>query len=219
MRERSLNLFFRKGADIFLGEKRKPTTQRDKNKIYSLHEPGTYCVAKGKVHKKYEFGSKVSIGMTQESAIIVSAINFEENQYDAKTLPQVLEDVEKRMGRCPSTVIVDQGYRGRKKIGETEVVSADKLKQELTRYEKRKTKKQLRRRAGIEPVMGHLKSDFRLARNYLKGALGDHLNVLLAATAFNLKKWMNRATNFILFFFWTALFASRRLNHRRLTTF
>ena len=191
----------------------------DRNKIYSLHEPQVYCMSKGKVHKKYEFGSKVSIGMTKQSGIIVSAINLEQNQYDGKTLPQVLDDVKQRIGRCPRTVIVDQGYRGKKRIGETEIVSADKLKKELTRYEKRKTKKQLRRRAAIEPVIGHLKSDFRLARNYLKGTLGDHLNVLLAATAFNLKKWMNQATNFILSFFLKAFFASRNLNNQLLATF
>lgn len=95
------------------------------------------------------------------------------------------------MGKSPQTVIVDQGYRGRKNIDGTEIVSADKFKKELTRCDRRKTKKQLRRRAAIELIIGHLKSDFRLARNYLKGAIGDHLNVLLAATAFNLKKWMN----------------------------
>jgi IS5 family transposase len=164
----------------------------DKNKIYSLHEPQTYCISKGKVPKKFEFGSKSSFAMTEESGIIVGAFNMEENQYDGKTLPRVLDDVRQRLGRCPSTVIVDQGYRGRKKIDETEIVSADKLRKELTRYEKRKTKKQLRRRAAIEPVIGHLKSDFRLARNYLKGVIGDQMNVLLAATAFNLKKWLNR---------------------------
>ncbi len=130
----------------------------------------------------------------------------------------MLEDIEKRIGRSPSTVIVDQGYRGRKKIGATEIVSADRLKQELTKYEKRKIKKQLRRRAAIEPVIGHLKSDFRLARNYLKGTLGDHLNVVLAATAFNLKKWMNQVPDIILYLFLEAVFVYRKLNQRLLMT-
>jgi len=39
----------------------------DKDKIYSLHEPDVYCISKGKDHKKYEFGTKVSIAMTRES--------------------------------------------------------------------------------------------------------------------------------------------------------
>ena len=62
---------------------------------------------------------------------------------------------------------------------------------------KRDTKKELeikrqkfRRRAAIEPIIGHLKSDHRMARNFLKGFKGDEVNLLLAASAFNLKKWM-----------------------------
>ena len=179
----------------------------DKDKIYSLGEPQVYCISKGKAHKKYEFGSKVSIGMTKNSGIIVSVMNLEKNQYDGKTLPGVLQDVEQRTGMQPKVAIVDQGYRGRKQINGTEIVSADKLRQELTTYEKRKTKKQLRRRAAIEPIIGHLKSDFRMARNYLKGAIGDHINALLAASAFNLKKWIRQAATFILHFFLEPFFA------------
>ncbi len=51
-------------------------------------------------------------------------------------------------------------------------------------------RKQCRRRAAIEPIIGHLKSDFRLSRNFLKGVIGDEINVLLAATAWNLKQWI-----------------------------
>lgn len=165
----------------------------DKGKIYSLHEPHVYCISKGKAHKKYEFGSKVSLVMTKTGGVIVGALNHEKNQYDGKTLPEVLAQVAARTGRDPESVIVDQGYRGRKKIGETRVVSADGFKKKQTPYQRRKLRKQLRRRAAIEPVIGHLKSDFRLARNYLKGKVGDHMNVMLAATAYNLAKWMRES--------------------------
>ena len=171
-----------------LGQKRS-----DKNKIYSLHEPHIYCISKGKAHKRYEFGSKASFAMTKTGGVIVGALNHEKNLYDGKTLPAVLKEIAVRTGLDPATVIVDQGYRGRKKIGATEVVSADRYKQKLTPYERRKLKKQLRRRAAIEPLIGHLKSDFRLARNYLKGTIGDQMNVLLAATAYNLAKWMRES--------------------------
>lgn len=60
-----------------------------------------------------------------------------------------------------------------------------------TKYEKEKKRHKFRRRAAIEPVIGHLKSDYRLARNYLKGFIGDEINLMMAATAWNLKKWMN----------------------------
>lgn len=170
----------------------------DKNKVYSLHEPHVYCVSKGKTHKKYEFGSKASFAMTKAGGVIVGALNHEKNLYDGKTLPEVLKEIAVRTGCDPVAVIVDQGYRGRKKIGDTQIVSADGFKKKLTPYQRRKLKKQLRRRAAIEPVIGHLKSDFRLARNYLKGAIGDQMNVLLAATAYNLAKWMRESISVFL---------------------
>ena len=173
----------------------------DKNKIYSLHEPHVYCISKGKEHKKYEYGSKVSIAMTKKSAIIVSAMNLEKNVYDGKTLPAVLQDIERHTGKRPEVVIVDQGYRGKQQIEETRIISAKELRKKLSKYEKQKTRKRLRRRAAIEPVISHLKSEFRLARNYLKGVVGDHLNVLMAAAAFNIKKWLNKVASLIFLFF------------------
>lgn len=193
--EEILNKYIEK-LDIFqrvLDQKRS-----DKNKVYSLHEPDVYCMSKGKAHKKYEYGSKVSIAITKSSGIIVSAMNFETNVFDGKTLPAVLEDIKSVTGMVPKVAIVDQGYRGKKRIDDTEIISADKLKKKLSTYQKRKTKKRLRRRAAIEPIIGHLKSDFRLAVNYLKGVIGDHLNVLLASAAFNIKKWMRKAASLIL---------------------
>ena len=161
-----------------------------------------YCISKGKEHKKYEFGSKVSIAMTKTSGVIVSAMNIEKNVYDGATLPDVLEDIKNHTGKRPTIAIVDQGYRGKKEVGETQIISAQALRKKLTKYEKHKTRKRLRRRAAIEPVIGHLKSEFKLARNYLKGVIGDHINVLLAAAAYNLRKWLRMASPFILFIFW-----------------
>ena len=173
----------------------------DKNKIYSLHEPHVYCISKGKEHKKYEYGSKVSIAMTKKSSIIVSAMNLEKNVYDGKTLPAVLQDIERHTGKRQEVAIVDQGYRGKQQIEETRIISAKELRKKLSKYEKQKTRKRLRRRAAIEPVISHLKSEFRLARNYLKGVVGDHLNVLMAAAAFNIKKWLNKVASLIFLFF------------------
>jgi len=186
-------------AEVFEIYKRVLVQQRsDKDKIYSLHEPDVYCIAKGKDHKKYEFGTKVSIAMTKESCVIVSAMNFEENRYDGHTLPDVLEDITTVVGKRPEVAVVDQGYRGVVRIGETEVVSAKTLRSAKNGYQKRKTRERLRRRAAIEPVIGHLKSEFRLVRNYLKGMPGDHINVLLAASAYNINKWLRMVKGFIL---------------------
>jgi IS5 family transposase len=168
----------------------------DTDKIYSLHEPHVYCVAKGKEHKKYEFGTKASIVMTRNSGIIVAAVAHEENQYDGHTLPEVLAWTEAFQGQRPEKGIVDRGYRGARWVGETEILIPDKAPRNQSKAERQRMKKRFRRRTAIEPLIGHLKSDYRLARNYLKGFAGDQINLLLAATAWNLRKWMRLAAAF-----------------------
>lgn len=163
----------------------------DKNKMYSLHEPEVYCMSKGKAHKRFEFGSKVSITLTKNSGVAVGACNFEENIYDGHTLPEVLEQTKRLTGKEPKVAIVDRGYRGVSRVGKTEIIKPMNPKKNATPYEKTKARKRFRRRAAIEPIIGHLKQDFRLSRNYLKGTNGDMANVILSATAYNLKKWMN----------------------------
>jgi IS5 family transposase len=67
---------------------------KDREKIYSLHEPHVYCVAKGKEHKKYEFGTKASIAITKTSGVIVAAVAHLTNQYDGHTLSELLGGVK-----------------------------------------------------------------------------------------------------------------------------
>ncbi|MCF6359941.1 MAG: transposase [Cyclobacteriaceae bacterium] len=71
-----------------------------------------YCIAKGKAHKKYEYGCKASIVLTQNTDIIVGAMSFEENIYDGKTLEAVLEQTKELTGQYPKTATVDRGYQG-----------------------------------------------------------------------------------------------------------
>jgi IS5 family transposase len=178
-------------AELKLFERVLAQKKGDKNKIYSLHEPKVYCMSKGKAHKRFEFGSKVSITLTKNSGVAVGAYNFEENIYDGHTLPEVLEQTKRLTGKEPKVAIVDRGYRGVSLVGKTEIIKPKNPKKDATPYEKTKARKRFRRRAGIEPIIGHLKQDFRLSRNYLKGTHGDMANVILSATAYNLKKWMN----------------------------
>jgi IS5 family transposase len=163
--------------------------RRDTNKIYSLHEPEVCCISKGKEHKKYEFGAKAAIVMTKERSIIVGAKGFR-NEYDGDTLKDVLAQVTAVRGKAPETAFCDRGFRGRKKVGNTAIILPDSPSPKTTEHFKRKARKNFGRRSAIEPVIGHLKSDFRLARNYLKGTIGDAINLLLAAAAFNCRKWM-----------------------------
>jgi len=186
--------------DVFVTINKILTQQKgDKNKIYSIHEPEVSCIAKGKEAKKFEFGNKTGIVLTKTSKIVVGAIAFQNNPYDGHTLEQHLNQTEYLTGKRPKTGIVDRGYRGKKNINGTEIISPSAPKKETTQYEKQKARKRFRSRAGIEPVIGHIKHDHRMLRNYLKGAIGDQLNTLLAGTGFNLKKMLNRIKEQILF--------------------
>ena len=164
--------------------------KNDKNKIYSLHEPHVCCIAKGKDHKPYEYGSKVSIVSTEKSGVIVGVVNHEGNPHDGKTLESALASAMKHRDKTIRCAICDRGYRGHAKIENTEVRLPGKALKRDTTYQRQKKRKQCRRRAAIEPQIGHLKSDFRLTRNWLKGIVGDEINLYLAAAAWNLRKWM-----------------------------
>jgi IS5 family transposase len=163
---------------------------KDTQKVYSLHEPHIYCIAKGKEHKKYEFGTKASLVLTKTSGILVAAVAHAQNCYDGHTLPEVLEAAEVVQGRRAAKAIVDRGYRGRREVGGTEILVPGKAPKDQTPSQRQAMRRRFRRRCAIEPTIGHLKSDFRLARNYLRGFVGDAINLLLAATAWNLRKWL-----------------------------
>jgi len=182
----------------------------DKEKVYSLHEPQVYCMAKGKEHKKYEFGSKASVAINKASGVIVAAMAHEKNLYDGDTLPEVLDQVEMITNQRPLKAIVDRGYRGRKQVGDTEVLVPGKALAGQTKSQTTKMRARFRRRAAIEPVISHLKLDNRLMRCFLKGFLGDNLNLMLAAAAWNFRKWMREYASFWLDLL-RALFASTAL--------
>jgi len=171
----------------------------DKNKVYSLNDPKLLCIAKGKVHKKYEFGRKASVTMLRDSGVIVSAVSFKDNIYDGDTLDAALRQSQLMTGKTFRSVLVDKGYRGRKKVKGTDIVIPKKPSKKLSAYHRKKQRKRNGRRAAIEPVIGHLKSDYRMARCFLKGVEGAGLNLCLAAAAWNLKKWINEVLFYLIF--------------------
>ncbi len=173
-------------------ERQLKQQSKDKDKIYSFHAPHTYCIAKGKEHKAYEFGTKVSITSGSKSGVIVNAWCMEENGYDGHTVNRTLEEIRQQFGHIPKRLVGDRGYRGMKRVGETEIMTPGNGKGKQSAYEKSKLRKLFRRRASIEPVIGHLKSDHRMERSYYKGIIGDQMNVLLASSAWNLKKYMKK---------------------------
>ncbi len=166
--------------------------RHESNKIYSLHEPDVYCMAKGKENKAYEFGCKASIALTKTTGIIVGATTFQKNTNDLYTLEQTLEQINYTTGKLPEELICDRGYRGKTKLGDCKISIPKPLAKSATRYQVQKIRLKFRRRASIEPVIGHLKHQHRMARNFLKGLLGDFMNCVLAAAGFNLKKMLRK---------------------------
>ena len=158
----------------------------DKNKIYSLHEPEVSCIAKGKAHKKFEFGSKVSFAVVPGVNIIVGVQSFNGNPNDSITLEPKLNHVEKICGKKFKNAIVDRGYKVKKQINGIMIVTP-KPPNSKQPYSKTTMRKKCRNRAAVEPVIGHVKQDCRMQRNYLKGTIGNDINALLAAAGFNFR--------------------------------
>ena len=156
-----------------------------KNKVYSVHAPETECISKGKAHKRYEFGVKVGMATTSKDNWIVGIQAFHGNPYDGHTLNDTIEQVERLTRWRIKDAYVDLGYRGHDYLGETTVnIVNHRHMKRLTRT----SKAWMKRRAAIEPIFGHLKSDTRMSRNYLKGREGDQINAVLCGCGFNMKK-------------------------------
>lgn len=175
----------------------------DSDKIYSLHEPDVSCIAKGKVHKKYEFGAKISVSRTAHKGVIVGMLNFQGNPYDGNTIAPSLQQIQRIVaslgGQKPKTIVYDRGGRGRSTIDGVTIKTPGNTKKPRTDQERQADKLLFRKRAGIEPVIGHLKSDYGMGRNFLSGVLGDAVNALLAGAAFNIKMRLNELKALILF--------------------
>jgi len=181
---------------LYLSERLLTQKRDDKNKIYSIHAPEVECIAKGKVHKRYEFGCKVSVATTSRDNWIVGIQAHHGNPYDGHTLGDVLKQVEQLTGWQVKDAYCDKGYRGYKHEGDTDVHIAGQRNR--GRPKTRTQRKWLRRRNAIEPIIGHLKSENRMNRNYLKGTNGDRINAYLSGCGANLRKLL--AAFFLPFF-------------------
>ena len=159
--------------------------KEDTNKLYSLHAPETECIAKGKAHKRYEFGCKVSLVTTSKRCWVVGINALHGNPYDGHTLKGAIDGMESITGTRPEQAFVDKGYRGTQHHPEDVQVFLSGR-----RGLKRSLKLWLRRRSAIEPVIEHIKHEHRMDRNYLLGKEGDKINAILSGSAFNLRKLM-----------------------------
>ena len=180
-------------------------------KVYSLHAPEVECIGKGKARAPYEFGCKVSI-VTPVTApkggqFVLHAKALHGNPYDGHTLGPVIVDLEILTGVAVSRIHGDKGYRGHN--------YPDRFKVWISGQARRVTqviRREMRRRAAVEPVIGHLKDDHRMRRNHLKGREGDRINAVLAAAGYNfslLLRWFRRLLRALLLILARALLAPR----------
>ena len=158
-------------------------SEGDPPKLYSVHAPEVECIAKGKAHKQYEFGVKVGIVSTSKESFVIGAKSLPGNPYDGDTLQACIEQAERVPGVKAKEAYTDRGYRGHSNTGTLKVWIAG-AKRGVTSAIHRK----LMRRNAVEPVIGHMKRDGRLARNFLKGIEGDAMNVLLCGAGHTMRK-------------------------------
>jgi len=160
-------------------------------KVYSLHAPEVECIGRGKARAAYEFGCKVSIATPVTSPkggqFVLHAKAMHGNPYDGHTLGPVIADLERFTGVEVRRIHVDKGYRGH---------NHPRFRVWISGQVRRVTKairREMRRRAAVEPVIGHLKDGHRMDRNYLKGREGDRANAVLAGAGYNfslLLRWL-----------------------------
>jgi IS5 family transposase len=156
-------------------------------KLYSFHAPEVECIGKGKARTPWEFGVKVSIVATNARApggqFVLHAATLPGNPYDGHTLRAVIDETQRLTGREIERAYADKGYRGH---------DAPNPRRIFISGQKRGVfgviKRELRRRAAIEPVIGHMKAEGHLDRCYLKGHAGDAANAVLSAVGYNFRR-------------------------------
>jgi transposase, IS5 family len=161
-------------------------------KVYALHAPEVECIGKGKARAPYEFGCKVSVATPvtrpKGGQFVLHARALHGNPFDGHTLAAAIADVEAMSGIDVRRIHVDKGYRGHD--------YPDRFRVWITGQVRRVTatiRREMKRRAAIEPVIGHLKAEHRMDRNYLKGFAGDRANAILAAAGYNFRlllRWL-----------------------------
>ncbi len=141
----------------------------DKNKVYSVHAPEVYCIGKGKAHKKYEFGNKVSVATSSKNCWVLGVKSFEKNVSDVHSLKPALSQVESLTKVKAKNLYVDKGYRGKEHHPSGVNVHIGGMSKTLSPYKR----KLHRRRSSVEAIIGHMKIDSRMGRNFLLGSQGD----------------------------------------------
>ena len=187
---------------LSLARRVRDQRQRERGrKVYSLHAPEVECIGKGKAHKPYEFGVKVSVATPlhrcKGGQFVAHVQALPGNPYDGHTLATVIPQIERTIGADLERIVTDAGYRGHHAPKERRFqVYVAGQKRGLSPAIKRA----FRRRSAVEPVIGHLKAEHRMGRNHLIGSAGDAINALLAAVGYNFRlllRWLALLCAFI----------------------
>ncbi len=168
-------------AKIDIAQRLHQQRRDSKNKLYALHAPEVECIAKGKARTPYEFGVKTSVAVTAKEGLVVGMRSMPGNPYDGHTVDSQIEQIAILTGTTPKMALVDRGYRG------VQASAGTRLLVSHTRRLPKHLKKLLKRRQVVEPMIGHMKSDGLLDRNWLKGALGDAMHAVLCGAGHNLR--------------------------------
>jgi IS5 family transposase len=157
--------------DMALYKRAVNQQKKDKDKVYSFHKPFTKCIAKGKAHKPYEFGNKVGMISSGKKGrkIILAIKGFLENPFDGHTIEPLLDQMTNNDVPLPKELAYDRGGKGKSEINGVKIIIPAPPKETDTLYQKQTKRKKCRARAAIEPIIGHLKTDFRMQQNYLLG--------------------------------------------------
>lgn len=186
-------------------------------KVYSLHAPEVECIGKGKARAPYEFGCKVSVATPVTSPkggqFVLHAKALHGNPFDGHTLGPMVAAMETLTGVAAQRIHVDKGYRGHNHPNKFKVWISGQVRRTTAAI-----KREMKRRAAVEPVIGHIKAEHRMDRNYLKGRDGDRINAVLAAAGFNfslLLRWLEALLRALRQFLdATAIAKTNRLNQR-----
>ena len=163
-------------------------------KVYALHAPEVECIGKGKARAPYEFGCKVSIATPatkpKGGQFVLHSKALHGNPFDGHTLGPVITELERQTGVTTRHIHVDKGYRGHNHKEKFRVWISGQVRRVT-----RPIRREMKRRAAVEPVIGHVKAEHRMGRNHLKGRDGDRINAVLAAAGYNftlLLRWLAR---------------------------
>jgi transposase, IS5 family len=161
-------------------------------KLYALHAPEVECIGKGKARTPYEFGCKVSVAVPvtrpKGGQFVLHSSALHGNPFDGHTLHAAITDIEKNTGIAIKRAHVDKGYRGHNHPNKYRIWITGQVRRTTVAI-----KREMKRRAAVEPIIGHMKAEHRMDRNYLKGRDGDRINAVMAAVGFNfhlLLRWL-----------------------------